>query len=129
MKKNILSIGAAIAALFIFSTTSFAEENTTSGKIVFTSTAVPALNCTMPVSTASIIFRMMPESIVKLCKKEYKAVRKKIEKSSNFKHEGVNVKITNNNGSTATVLFSAQGYQLCASDVSWSELDKLFDAE
>ena len=127
MKKTILIVIAAVAATFVLcSAASAVSENASSGNVSFESTQMPALNCSMQMASASQIFHLLPGNITDMCRDEYKAVRGKCAKSSNFTHEGVRVRVTENNGTTVSVVFSVPNYKVIAQDVSWVELDRLF---
>jgi hypothetical protein len=77
-------------------------------------------------AAAGRIFQLLPGNIVNLCRDEYKAVRGKCARSSRFTHEGVNVRVTRNDGSTVSVEFSVPNYKVTAQNVSWTELDDIF---
>jgi len=127
MKKTIILAIAAIAATIALCSFVAAEENIpSSGTVTLESVSVPALNFSMPVSRAVQILDLMPDSIIDACWQEYKAVRTKCNTSSRFTHEGVQVRVTDRNGSTVSVEFSVPGYKVSANDVSWTELDAFF---
>ena len=127
MKRFIIITLAAIAAtVTLCSASSHLSGNTSNGTVRFESTSMPALNCTLPMSRAAAIYRLLPESITALCASEYEAVRSKSARSSTFTHEGVRVRISGENPSM-TFTFTAPGYKLTVSDVSWEEIDLLFD--
>ena len=127
MKRTIFIIIAAIAATFVLCSAATAvSANSSSGNVSFESTQMPALNCSMQMATATQIIRLLPENIINLCKDEYKAVRGKCAKSSSFTHEGVKVRIIENNGTTVSVVFSIPNYKVIAHDLSLVELDRLF---
>ena len=127
MKKTIFIVIAAIAATFVLcSAASAAGENASTGIVSFESARTPALNCSMPMETASRIFHLLPGNIADLCKAEYKAVRGKCNTSSRFTHEGVNVRVTGNDGATVSVEFTVPGYKVVVRNASLTELDGLF---
>ena len=126
MKKFIIfTLAAIFAAVTLSSATVNLAGGTSDGTVRFESTAMPALNFTMPVSRATDIYRLMPESITALCGSEYEAVRAKSFKSTSFTHQGVTVKRTGENPSM-TFTFSVPGYRVIVSNVSWDDLDLLF---
>ena len=125
MKKTIIILIAAIAATFVLcSAASATSENASSGNVSFESYQMPALNCSMQMETASQIFHLLPGNIGDMCRDEYKTVRGKCAKSGSFTHEGVKVQVTENNGTTASVVFSVPNYKVIAQNVSWEELDR-----
>ncbi len=127
MKKTILIVIAALAAIFVLCSAATAfSENASSGSVSFESTQMPALNCSMQMAAASQIFHLLPGNIADMCRNEYKAVRGKCAQSSSFTHEGVRVRVTENNGTTVSVVFSVPNYKVVARNVSWVELDRLF---
>lgn len=127
MKKTIIIVIAAVAAaVALCSSVSAADGNSSTGTVSFESSRTPALNCSLQMAAASQIFHLLPGNLVDLCKDEYKAVRGKCAQSSRFTHEGVNVRVTRNDGATASVEFSIPNYKVVAQDVSWAELDRLF---
>lgn len=121
----ILSIAAIAATITLCSAASSLSGNSSNGTVRFESSSTPALNFTMPVSQATNIYRLMPESVTRLCDSEYEAVRNKCLRSSSFTHEGVRVTKTGDNPSM-TFVFSVPGYKVTVSDVSWEDLDFLF---
>lgn len=126
MKKFIIiTIAAIVATVTLCSASSSLTGNSSNGTVRFESTSIPALNFSMPVSRATDIFRLMPESVTFACINEYEAVRKKCLHSSSFTHEGVKVRVTGENPSM-TFNFSFPGYKVTVSDVSWEDLDVLF---
>jgi len=126
MKKFfIITVAAAAAALLLCS----ASENATTGRVEFQSDKMPALNCSLPMSAASQIFRLLPDSVSDLCREEYSSVRGKCGHSQRFVHEGVRVKVIRSGEDTATIEFSVQDYRVTARDVRWSELDLLFSGQ
>ena len=127
MKKIIILSIAAIAATIALCSFVAAEENIpSSGTVTLESVSVPALNFSMPASRAVQILALMPDSIVDACRQEYRVVRTKCNSSSRFTHEGVQVRVTDRNGSTVSIEFSVPGYKVSADDVSWTELDAFF---
>ena len=127
MKKIIILLLAAIvAAVTLCSATSYVAGTSANGTIRFESTSTPALNCTLPMSRAAAIYRLLPESVTALCADEYDAVRSKCLRSSSFTHEGVKVKRTGNDPSM-TLTFSTSGYKVTVSDVSWADIELLFN--
>ena len=124
-KLIIFTVAAIVAAVTLSSATVNLAGGSSDSTVRFESTAMPALNFTMPVSRAADIYRLMPESITDLCGSEYEAVRDKTFKSTSFTHQGVTVKRTGENPSM-TFTFSVPGYKVIVSDVSWDELDHLF---
>ena len=126
MKKFIIFTLAAIVAAF---TLCSARTNRTGciseGTVRFESSAMPALNFTMPVSRAADIYRLMPDSVTALCGSEYETVRSKSLRSSTFTHEGVKVRKTGDDPSM-TFVFSVPGYKVTVSEVSWEDLDLFF---
>jgi len=126
MKKFIIiTIAAIVAAVTLCSASSSLSGNSSDGTVRFESTSVPALNFSMPVSRATAIFRLMPESVTSACIDEYQIVRKKCLRASSFTHEGVKVRLTGESPSM-TFDFSVPGYKVTVSDVSWEDLDVLF---
>ena len=126
MKKFIIiTLAAIVAAVTLCSATSALTGNTSNGTVRFESTSMPALNFMMPVSRATDIYRLMPESITSLCGSEYEAVRDRFHNSRSFTHQGVTVMRTGENPSM-TFTFTVPGYKLTVSDVSWEDLDSLF---
>ena len=126
MKKFIIFILAAIvAAVTLSSATVNLAGGTFDGTVRFESSAMPALNFTMPISRAADIYRLMPESITVLCGSEYESVRDKSVRSRSFTHQGVTVKRMGENPSM-TFTFTVPGYRVIVSDVSWDDLDLLF---
>lgn len=126
MKKFIIiTIAAIVATVTLCSSSSSLTGNSSNGTVRFESTSIPALNFSMPVSRATDIFRLMPESVTSACITEYEAVREKCHHSSSFTHEGVKVRKTGENPSM-TFDFSIPGYKMTVSDVSWEDLDVLF---
>ena len=125
MKKFLIIIVAAIAAITLCSATLNESDSTLSGSVRFESTSMPSLNFTMSVSRANDIYKLMPESFAETCASEYKAVRLKAGKYTRFPHEGVSVTRTGNDPSM-TIVFSKPGYKVIVSDVSWADLDLMF---
>lgn len=126
MKKFIIiTIAAIAAAVTLCSAGSSLTGNASNGTVRFESASVPALNCTMPVSRAAAIFRLMPESVTSVCIDEYGVVRKKCLRTSSFTYEGVKVRMTGEDPSL-TFDFSIPGYRVTVSGVSWDDLDVLF---
>ena len=121
----ILSIAAIAATITLCSAASSLSGNYSNGTVRFESSSTPALNFTMPVSQATNIYRLMPESVTRLCDSEYEAVRNKCLRYSSFTHEGVKVTKTGDNPSM-TFVFSVPGYKVTVSDVSGEDLDFLF---
>ena len=124
-KLIIFTVAAIVAAVTLSSATVNLAGGSSDSTVRFESTAMPALNFTMPVSRAADIYRLMPESINDLCGSEYEAVRDKTFKSTSFTHQGVTVKRTGENPSM-TFTFSVPGYRVIVSNVSWDDLDLLF---
>ena len=124
-KLIIFTVAAIVAAVTLSSATVNLAGGSSDSTVRFESTAMPALNFTMPVSRAADIYRLMPESITDLCGSEYEAVRDKTFKSTSFTHQGVTVKRTGENPSM-TFTFSVPGYRVIVSNVSWDDLDLLF---
>jgi len=127
MKKFIIiTIAAIVATVTLCSASSSSlTGNSSNGTVRFESTSIPALNFLMPVSRATAIFRLMPESVTSACINEYETVRRKCHHASSFTHEGVKVRVTGENPSM-TFDFSVPGYKVTVSDVSWDDLDVLF---
>ena len=126
MKRIIIIVIAAIvAAITLCSASLNLGDRAPKGIVQFESTAIPALNFTIPVSRAQDIFRLMPDSITTLCVSEYEAVRSKCNQKSRFTHEGVAVQWTGNDPNL-TISFAVSGYKLTVIDVSWGDLDVMF---
>ena len=126
MKKFIFfTLAAIVAAVTLSSATVNQAGGSSDGTVRFESSAMPAQNFTMPVSRAADIYRLMPDSVTALCGSEYEAIRDKSANSASFTHQGVTVKRTGENPSM-TFTFSAPGYKIIVSDVSWDDLDLLF---
>lgn len=126
MKKFIIiTIAAIVATVTLCSASSSLTGNSSNGTVRFESTSTPALNFSMPITRATAIFRLMPESVTTACINEYEVVRKKCLNTSSFTHEGVKVRMTGENPSM-TFDFSVPGYKVTVSDVSWDDLDVLF---
>ena len=126
MKKFIIiTIAAIVATVTLCSASSSLTGNSSNGTVRFESTSTPALNFSMPITRATAIFRLMPESVTTTCINEYEVVRKKCLNTSSFTHEGVKVRVTGENPSM-TFDFSVPGYKVTVSDVSWDDLDVLF---
>lgn len=129
MKKFFIFAIAAIAATLTLTASAIAAENIpVQGEVSFESTVMPELNCTVSMETAQSIYRLVPANITQICEQEYAVVRRKCNAQSRFTHEGVKVRVLEDNGKVATIVFSLSGYNLTAKNVSWSELDKLFHA-
>ena len=127
MKKFIIfTLAAVVAALTLCSATTRLTGTTANGTVRFESTSMPALNCTLPMSRAAAIYRLLPESVTAVCVNEYDAVRDRCLRSSSFTYQGVTVKRTGNDPSM-TITFSVPGYKLTVSDVSWADIDLLFN--
>lgn len=126
MKKFIIILAAIVSAITLCSAAAHVTGNSANGTIRFESTSTPALNCTLPMSRAAAIYRLLPESVTALCANEYDAVRDKCLRSSSFTHEGVTVKRTGNDPSM-TLTFSVPGYKVTVSDVSWADIEFLFN--
>lgn len=127
MKKFIIfTLAAIVATVTLCSATTHLTGTTANGTVRFESTSMPALNCTLPMSRAAAIFRLLPESVTSVCVNEYDAVRDKCLRSSSFTHQGVTVKRTGNDPSM-TITLSAAGYKVTVSDVSWADIDLLFN--
>ena len=127
MKKFIIiTLAALVAAVTLCSATANLSGITSTGTVRFESSSVPALNFSMPMSRAAEIFRLMPESVTSVCVNEYAAVRDKSLRSSSFTHQGVKIRKSGENPSM-TFVFTAPGYKVTVSDVSWEELDLLFN--
>ena len=125
-KFIIITLAAITAAITLCSATSaLTTGSTPDGTVRFESTAMPALNFTMPFSRTIDIHRLMPESITTLCGSEYEAVRHEFFNSTSFTHQGVTVKRSGEEPSM-TFTFSVPGYKFTLSDVSWEDLDSLF---
>ncbi len=126
MKKILLfALAAVVAAVTLCSASAGMSDVTSSGTVRFESTSVPALDFSMSISRAAEIFRLMPDSFTSLCSKEYEAVRSRCERYQRFTHEGVTIQRTGSDPAL-TIEFSASGYKLTVSDVSWEELDRMF---
>ena len=126
MKKFIIiTIAAIVATVTLCSASSSLTGNSSNGTVRFESTSTPALNFSMPITRATAIFRLMPESVTTACINEYEVVRKTCLNTSSFTHEGVKVRMTGENPSM-TFDFSVPGYKVTVSDVSWDDLDVLF---
>ena len=125
MKKTLLFVFAAILAAVLTASSGASENYRTEGKVSFESSKVPALNCALSIDRARALYWLIPTNICDLCTKEYAEVRNKSNKSSHFKHEGVDVRITEKERSI-TVELSFGGYRIVANDVTWAELDSIF---
>ena len=125
MKKTLLFVFAAILAAVLTASSGASENYRTEGKVSFESSKVPALNCTLSIDRARDLYWLIPTNICDLCTKEYAAFRNKSNTSSHFKHEGVDVRITEKERSI-TVELSYSGYKVVASDVTWADLDNIF---
>ena len=126
--KRILIITIAVIAttITLCSATSSMSSNTSNGTLRFESTTMPALNCTLPMSRVTAIYRLLPESLTNLCFSEYQTVRDKLNHSSTFTHEGVRVRMTGEDP-MMTIIFTIQGYKLTVTDVSWNDIDSVFN--
>lgn len=125
MKKLIAIVIAATAAIVTLTASISASDNNSAGTVSFESSSMPALNCTVSISHAKEIYRLIPGNISELCEKEYVAVQKKCSSRSHFTHEGVDVRVSES-GETVTIVFSVSGYKVTASNVTWDELDNMF---
>lgn len=125
MKKTVLFVFAAILAAVLTASSGASNNQKSEGKVSFESAKMPALNCTLSINRARDIYWLIPINICELCTKEYAAVRNKSNKSSHFKHEGVDVRITEKERSI-TVELNYGGYRVVASDVTWADLDNIF---
>lgn len=128
MKKIIVLLVTAIAAITFTAAVSASDSISSDGTVSFESASMPVLNFTMPFQRAESICNLLPSNLRDICAKEYKTVRSKYGYSSRFTHEGVSVRVMDN-GQTVTVELSAQGYKLTAGNVTWEELDRLFGGE
>lgn len=126
MKKAIIIIAAAIAAIAFTASISASGNIPSQGVVSFESSAMPALNCSMSLQNARNLFVLIPGNIQDICREEYKNVSNKCSRSSSFTHEGVYVRVTRNDGQSATIVFTVPGYKITAQDVSWKELDGMF---
>lgn len=127
MKKFIIiTLAAIVAAVTLCSATSCLTGITSNGTVRFESSSAPALNFSMPMSRAADIFRLLPDSVTSVCVNEYAAVRDKSLRSNSFTHQGVRIRKSGENPSM-TFVFTSAGYKVTVSDVSWEELDLLFD--
>ena len=125
MKKTLLFVFAAIFAAVLSASSGASDNYRTEGKVSFESSKMPALNCTLSIDRARDLYWLIPANICDLCTKEYAAVRNKSNNSSHFKHEGVDVRITEIERKL-TVELSYDGYKVVASNVTWAELDNIF---
>lgn len=128
MKKIIIIVIAAVAATLALSAIASAPDNVPSqGEVSFESTAMPALNCTVSMEHARSIYHLIPSNITDICEKEYAAIQKKCNSRAHFTHEGVDIRVTDN-GEYFTIVFSVPGYKVTARNVTWAELDNMFNA-
>ena len=126
MKKTIIILIAVVAAVSLTASESASDNNRSKGVISFESSAMPALNCSMSIQNASNIYKLVPGNIREICEEEYIKVSDKCSRYARFTHEGVNVTVVQNDGTTATIVFSVPGYKVTAEDVSWQDLDIIF---
>lgn len=127
MKKIIIVIAAVAATLALSAFASAPENASSQGEVSFESASMPALNCTVSMEHARSIYRLIPSNITEICEKEYASVQKKCYSRTHFTHEGVDVRVTDN-GECITVVFSVPGYRVTAKNVTWAELDSMFNA-
>ena len=128
MKKFIVILVAAFAAITLTAAISASDSVPSRGTVSFESASMPVLNFTMPFQRAEGIYSLLPGNIRDICAREYSAVKGKSLSSSRFAHEGVSVRVRNN-GPTLTVELSALGYKVTADSVTMEELDRLFGGE
>lgn len=125
MKKTVLFVLAALFAVVLTASSVASDNNQSEGRVSFVSSQMPALNCSMTLNRAKDIYWLVPINICELCAKEYAAIRNKYNTSSHFKHEGVDVRITEKEG-RVNVELSYLGNKVIASDVTWADLDVIF---
>ena len=126
MKKIvILLLAATVAAVTALSLSAF-DGTQGQGTVSFESRNVPALNCSMPLSQAARIYRLAPANLKSLCEGEYETVKGKCFSSSRFSHEGVQVRILEDDGARVSLEFVLSGYKVTVRNASWGDLDRLF---
>lgn len=128
MKKIIVILVAALAAITLTASISASDSVPSRGTVSFESASMPVLNFTMPFQRAEGIYSLLPGNIRDICAREYRTVKGKCLSSYRFTHEGVSVRVTNN-GPTVSIELSAQGYKVTADNVTLDELDRLFVGE
>ena len=128
MKKIIVLLVTAIAAITFTAAVSASDSVPSQGTVSFESASMLALNFTVPFQRAESICSLLPSNLRDICAKEYRTARSKYGTSSRFTHKGVSVRVMDN-GQTVTLELSNQGYKLTAVNVTWEELDRLFTAE
>ena len=127
MKRTIILLVAAVAAAITLTASVSASDNAhRQGTVTFESSAMPALNFTIPLKRVADIYPLVPENICGICSGEYETVRNKCHSSSNFTHEGVRVRKIQDNGKTVTLVFTLPGYKITVKDALWEDLDQIF---
>ena len=130
MKKTLILLAAALVAAVTLTAAASSSDNAgLQGTVSFESASMPALNFTMPLHRAADIYPLVPDNIREICAREYATVRTRCQSSSDFRHEGVKVRVQQQPGTSAlTVSLSSSGYTVTASNVRWQDLDALFAA-
>ena len=126
MKKTLILLVAAVAAIILCSAAIIDASTSLTGTVTVESSAVPALNFSMPADRVGTIYSLMPESVTEACSSAYRDVRRRCSTSDSFTYEGVRVRVTERDGGLVSLSFSIQGYKIHADRLSWTELDSLF---
>ena len=126
MKKFIIVVIAAVAAIALTASVSASNHPSAEGTISFESSSMPALNCSVSMKDAISIDRFAPGNIAGICEEQYMEVRRKCSKSSSFTHEGVKDCVKERNGDRVSIELSVPGYKITANNVRWDDLELMF---
>jgi hypothetical protein len=127
MKRTIILLVAAVAAAITLTASVSASESAQwQGTVTFESSAMPALNFTVPLKRVADVYPLVPDNICGICSGEYETVRKKCDSSSRFTHEGVRIRKIQDDGTTVTLEFALSGYKVTVKDALWENLDQIF---
>lgn len=126
MKKPLVIIIAAIAAISLTASVIAAPSPSSEGTVSFECASMPALNCSISILEASRIYSLVPGNIRDICEEQYVIVSDMCARNPRFTYQGVNVRVMKNDGRVATIEFSVPGYKITAQDVSWKDLAIIF---
>ena len=127
MKKTfILLVAVLVAAVTLTASVSASDSAQWQGTVIFESSAMPALNFTVPLKRVDDVYPFIPDNISEICSGEYETVKKKCNSSSRFTHEGVRIRKIQDDGKTVTLEFTLSGYKVTVKDALWENLDRIF---